>query len=335
LEVNSSHMMQENSTRPYLARSMSYGEVADRNTGLGWDLEYRPLKAREYEGYIACQEMGRSSAAIEHVGVTTQCQGEYQGNEIVIVLASCKSGDSVYTQGVDIGSDAALLMNSSCELHAKVPADSSVAQLYICPEVFARSWEGLASGVEPFQFDHHGFLGVPVDSVQSLLGATTSIVHSGNATGLEQDEFLSSMLAILAEEALSSRPDRFAKMRPHARMLSLARARDYVDEHIGEPISLSEVCSAAGVSISTLLRVFREFYDMSPLEYIKVRRLQESRRLLQLADPNKDSVSSILEASGLGSHGRSSRIYRQFYGESPKQTLGYRDHQSGSVCSSN
>lgn len=319
-------MKQENSARSYLASSMSCGEVADSKTELGWDLEYRPLEATECEGYIACQEMGRSSAAIEHFGVATQCLGEYQGDEIVILLASCASGDSVYTQGVNIGSGAALLMNSSCELHAKVTADSLIGQLYICPEVFARAWEGLAPGVDPFQFDHHGFLGVPVDSVQSLLRATDSIVHSGNATGLEQDEFLSGVLAILAEETLSGRPDRFARMRPHARMRSLARVRDYIEENIGEPICLPEVCLSAGVSISTLLRVFREFYDMSPLDYIKIRRLQESRRLLQLADPNQDSVSSILQASGLGSHGRSSRIYRQFYGESPKQTLGYRGH---------
>ena len=316
--------MQENSAGNVFFNSMSYGEVAERNIALGWNLQYRPLDATEYEGYIACSEMEHSSAAFEQVAFKTECAGEYLGAEISLIFVSNPSGEGAYTQGVDIADHAVLLMKNSCELQAKMADDSQVGQLYVSPEVFARSWQNLAPEVSPFQFDHHGFLEVQEPSVQHLLRKTASIVNAKNVTRLEQDEFLSTVLALLAEQAMSGQRDSFASMRPFARMRALTRARDYIEAHLAEPITLSEVCSAAGVSISTLLRIFREFYDISPQHYIHIMRLHESRRLLQLADPSKDSVASILRASGLGSHGRSSVSYRQFFGESPKQTLGYR-----------
>jgi AraC-like DNA-binding protein len=327
MAFNSSDVMQENTAGSFVASSMSYGQVAERNLLLGWNLEYRPLNAREYKGYIACQETEESSSAIEQVAFKSQCAGEYLGEEIVILFASCPPGEGIYAQGVDICEHSVLLLNRSCELHVKVADDSEIGQLYINPEVFARSWENLAPEVDPFQFDSHGFLGVPAGSMQSLLQETASLVHGENTDKLEQREVISNLLALLALQATPCEQDRFARMGPHARMRSLARARDYIEENFRQPISLSEVCLNAGVSISTLLRIFKEFYDISPLDYIKVRRLQECRRLLQLADPNEDSVSGTLQASGLGAHGRSSGDYRQFYGESPKQTLGYRSRK--------
>ncbi|MEP4484895.1 AraC family transcriptional regulator [Marinobacter alexandrii] len=320
--------MQEQSASPVPVNSMSYGEVAERNLTLGWNLDYRPLSAAEYQGYIACREMENSSAAFEQVAFKAECAGEYLGDEIVLLFVSNPSSEGAYTQGIDIADNSVLLMNTACELEAKMADNSRVGQLYISPEAFSRAWESLAPGTAPFQFDNHGFIKVDEESVQHLLRKTAALVHAEDVSKLEQDEFLSGVLALLADKAMSGQTESFSSLRPYVRMRALARARDYIKAHLGEPISLSEVCSEAGVSISTLLRIFREFYDVSPQQYIQVMRLQECRSLLQQADPDSGSVSSIMQACGLGSHGRSSRAYSRFSGERPKQTLGYRSRKS-------
>ena len=303
---------------------MSYGEVAERNVDLGWNLNYRPLNAAEYKGYIACSEMEVSSAAFEQVAFKTECAGEYLGDETVLLFVSNPAGEGAYTQGIDIADHSVLVMNTDCELHVKMADDSQVGQLYVNSEFFSRTWENLAPGIAPFQFDNHGFLDVGTQPVQYLLRKTASLVHANNVTKLEQEEILSGVLALMAEKASFGQFDSGVSMRPYARMRALARARDYIQGHLAKPISLSDVCLAAGVSISTLLRIFREYYDITPQHYIKVMRLHECHRLLQLADPDTGSVSHSMQASGLGSHGRSSKAYQLFYGESPKQTLGYR-----------
>lgn len=314
----------EDSSSRFLASSMSYDEVVERNLTLGWNLEYRQLRAQEYKGYIACQEIGRFGIAIEEVAVKSELAGEFLGDEVCILLPSSLSGEAVYAQGKDICNVSALVLNSNGELDANVAGGSHVGQLYLSTEEFTRAWASLAPDVEPFQHQCHGFLDMPAGSMQAIVLKAFSLVHSEHTTALQQDEFVSWVLALLAEHAVSSQGLHSLGLSLPSRMRSLNRARDYIDARLGEPIDLSDLCAEIGASISTLTRMFKKYYGLSPTAYIKVRRLHECRKLLQLSHPAHASVASIMQSSGLSSHGRHSQEYRVLFGENPKHSLGYR-----------
>ncbi len=94
------------------------------------------------------------------------------------------------------------------------------------------------------------------------------------------------------------------------------RALQVIEVNLFTPMKISEIGRACGASPSTLLRVFRRELGASPADYIRRRRLEESRRLLQSGDY---SVSEIATRIGYESAGAFSEAYKQLFGTSPSK----------------
>jgi AraC-like DNA-binding protein len=60
----------------------------------------------------------------------------------------------------------------------------------------------------------------------------------------------------------------------------LQRALRYVDEHLSQPLQVTELAAAACVSRFHLVRLFRSGTGASPLRYVRRRRIERARQLL-------------------------------------------------------
>ena len=60
-----------------------------------------------------------------------------------------------------------------------------------------------------------------------------------------------------------------------------ARAREFLERHVGDPVSLDDVAEAAGVSRSHVIRLFRRHYGITPFEFRRRLRIQRAQELLQ------------------------------------------------------
>jgi AraC-like DNA-binding protein len=102
----------------------------------------------------------------------------------------------------------------------------------------------------------------------------------------------------------------------------LRRARTFIDEHAGDPITLNEIATAARLSPRGLQAAFRRHLDTTPLAYLRSVRMEHAHRDLRRAAPG-DGVSVAAVAAGWGfTHlGRFSVEYRRRYGVYPSQTL--------------
>ncbi len=97
------------------------------------------------------------------------------------------------------------------------------------------------------------------------------------------------------------------------------RAIEFMQANISQPIGMTEVAAAAGVSIRALQLGFRTFKDTTPLAYLMKLRLREARQ--DLLDPeNSQAVSEICLKWGFFHFGRFSAVYRATYGENPSET---------------
>lgn len=103
------------------------------------------------------------------------------------------------------------------------------------------------------------------------------------------------------------------------------RARDYIDEHLHEPISLATLSDLSGVSVRTLQNGFNQFLQQTPVEYMRDRRLAVIHETLQRGAPG-DTVTDVLLRHGINSFGHFSSAYRQRYGCLPSETLRRRSH---------
>ncbi|PDV87450.1 AraC family transcriptional regulator [Rhizobium sp. H4] len=97
-------------------------------------------------------------------------------------------------------------------------------------------------------------------------------------------------------------------------------AIDFMHAHIAEPISLSEIATAARVSIRTLQQGFRQFRNTTPIAYLHEIRMVAARRDL-LESGAKQAVADIALRWGFTHLGRFAAEYRKRFGELPSQTL--------------
>ena len=60
---------------------------------------------------------------------------------------------------------------------------------------------------------------------------------------------------------------------------------------------------------------------MSPVRYLKLRRLHQARRALRRADPDLNTVQTIANRCGIWHLGRFAHEYKALFNEAPLETL--------------
>ncbi|WP_223514536.1 AraC family transcriptional regulator [Pseudomonas sp. GL-R-26] len=103
------------------------------------------------------------------------------------------------------------------------------------------------------------------------------------------------------------------------------KARDYIEEHLDEPISLTTLSELCGVSVRTLQNGFNQFLQQAPVEYIRDRRLAVIHESLKQGRAG-ETVTDILLRHGINSFGHFSSAYRHRYGCLPSDTLRRQKH---------
>jgi AraC family transcriptional regulator of adaptative response/methylated-DNA-[protein]-cysteine methyltransferase len=103
---------------------------------------------------------------------------------------------------------------------------------------------------------------------------------------------------------------------------ALRAARDYLDAHADERVTLQALARNVGVSPYHLQREFKRRYGVSPSEYTRSRRQSRFRRLLR----EENSVSRATYAAGFGS---SSRVYEGAARELGMTPAAYRRGGAG------
>jgi AraC-like DNA-binding protein len=98
---------------------------------------------------------------------------------------------------------------------------------------------------------------------------------------------------------------------PHLRV-----AKDLMDRHYAEPLSLDQVARQAGYSRFHFLRAFREAYGETPRAYLTRRRIERARDLLRSANL---TVTEICHMVGFSSLGSFSARFTELVGSSPSQ----------------
>lgn len=112
-------------------------------------------------------------------------------------------------------------------------------------------------------------------------------------------------------------------LRPAPRQATqlVRRARDYIAGHIHEPLTLKDLYTALGVSRRTLFYSFENVFGLTPMEYIKVQRLQGLHQSLLAAEPTTTKVTTLARKWGFWHSGQLAKDYKTMFGELPSATL--------------
>ena len=94
----------------------------------------------------------------------------------------------------------------------------------------------------------------------------------------------------------------------------LLRAKDLADARYFEPLEVSDLARAAGLSRAHFSREFRRAFGDSPHAYLLTRRLERAAALLRTTDR---SVADICLSVGLQSIGSFTTSFTRTFGRSP------------------
>lgn len=101
-----------------------------------------------------------------------------------------------------------------------------------------------------------------------------------------------------------------------AESVRIWRARNFIEEHAGEELSLTRVAKAAETSANYLSEKFKEAVGINFVKYVARARYEKAAALLREADLR---VSEIAFAAGFQSLSQFNRVFKKFSGKSPTE----------------
>ena len=90
----------------------------------------------------------------------------------------------------------------------------------------------------------------------------------------------------------------------------------YIYKNFSDRITLDEISNAGGVSRSKCCRVFKQYLQQSPVDFLNLYRLEVSCRLLR---DTKESISVVAQLCGFGQQSYYNRLFLRKYNCTPKE----------------
>lgn len=117
-------------------------------------------------------------------------------------------------------------------------------------------------------------------------------------------------------EQLSSLANQLVLEQQNSEPPLVQKARDYIDKHSAEPLSLTAVAKAAGASVFHFCKVFHRATGLKFTDYVARVRLEDART--QLLNPNR-RVSEVAYDVGFQSLTQFNRMFKRVFGQSPSE----------------
>ncbi len=124
-------------------------------------------------------------------------------------------------------------------------------------------------------------------------------------------------------EQLSALTNQLVLERQNIEPPLVQKAREFIDKHKTEALSLSTVAQAAGASLFHFCKVFRKSTGLKFTDYVARIRLEDART--QLLNPNR-RISEVAYDVGFQSLTQFNRMFKRVFGQSPTE---FREHLNG------
>lgn len=183
--------------------------------------------------------------------------------------------------------------------HRDLEVELAGHSLVPCPPAAARAFTALLS------------------TMFASLRATPEMLNHPQLRKALQQAIFNALLDIIPPAPGSAAP-----CAPPARQLLVKRARDYMEAHIDQPITIAELCIALGVSRRTLQYSFQEVLNLNPIKYLRTLRLNGVRRTLRHSSDTEGSlIADVAARWGFWHLSHFAAEYKALFGELPSETL--------------
>ncbi|MEL7482549.1 MAG: AraC family transcriptional regulator [Pseudomonadota bacterium] len=124
------------------------------------------------------------------------------------------------------------------------------------------------------------------------------------------------MAATSVAEAVGAPPSAEKKGKKTLQYQAIQRARDYIQDHLGDALSMQQLAQEAGMSASAFSRNFRQIVGQGPCAFVVAARVDKARLFLE------EGILSLAEIAfqcGFSSQSHFSNTFRKHLGVTPGQ----------------
>ena len=133
---------------------------------------------------------------------------------------------------------------------------------------------------------------------------------------LVNDDFLPLLISNIPTKLTSK-----CFLKPSRRSKLISQAEQKMLAHLEQPLTLKQLAQDLESSSSTLSYGFQDFFGISPMRYLKVRRLNAVRQRLKASVPESCTIAVLASEFGFYSPCHFTKDYKAMFGELPSQTL--------------
>ena len=297
----------------------SIEEVNEVSHARGWEGEFRQLSRGRITSRSRSLHLGPSSITFHRLDQRTHVRQVPPGGCVAFAIPS--PPQFLLVEGAELGNHEAFLVHAGSEAEIVTPQDAACQTLAVPQAVFESTAQAL--------FPRMRMTGAPFRVFQcapsrwsALRREMTRLLRDGQMSPEDVSHLLTGYLDLMAGEPENGSTE---KSLGNGSVCRIARrAQEYIEAHYSGKLRMEDLCRYTGVSLRSLQRCFAEYFQMSPSEYIRSRRLHAARQGLVAAASSQRTVTKIAVASGFTHLGRFSVDYREHFAESPRETLAKR-----------
>jgi AraC-like DNA-binding protein len=176
----------------------------------------------------------------------------------------------------------------------------------------------------PKTSDHRGlYVGQATDGIIEAVTRLLDLVAKAEDADLLGPLVIDEILIRLLRTSIGARVAQIGA--PTSGVRRIAEAVSWIREHFAQPVTVEEMAAAAHMSASSFHQRFKDVTTMSPLQYQKVLRLHEARRLMLFQHLD---AGDACHRVGYVSASQFSREYARFFGSAPTKDIA-RLHEQG------
>ncbi|WP_218158408.1 helix-turn-helix domain-containing protein [Variovorax sp. 770b2] len=310
-------------TEPFFTRQLTSEAQAQATSVDGWEQHYEQLSDGRFEGLSENLHLDFVQVFHEHANRTVLQAGLGRRDTVSLALTSVAGRGSWYC-GHDIGGRRLIALSPQREF--ELLAGAGMDLMAVCIDtaplaVLARTLFGPGFELrlpEPVPMRQPGF---DETEFARLLGSALTLARE-NLAQLEQPAARHMLSLSLADAVLQCIGcNAFEADLPAGtvtRRHTVAMAREYMQAHADETISVPDLCTATGVSRRALQYAFEDVLRLSPVTYLRVMRLNRVR--CELRACVRDTIGDVAARWGFWHLSRFACDYSRLFGELPSAT---------------
>ena len=293
---------------PYYEGFQAIEALQASSEAAGWECEYRQIDAGNLEARTVFQPVGICSLLCETANRRLAVSAKTPEDAVTCFVPL--PGTRALINGRHLTDDRIMLLAPDIDIHSVSISDAEIWSIHLPTELLDECLDPASVGTCAIEGQPYLILELRA-AIQCALGAEQEHVldhHEARFADLTQKLILGDI-----PEARSDRYHRRQKRK------ALARAVEYIEAHLTRPLRMGQICSYAGVSQSTLERLFRRDFQQTPSAYLRARRLDAVRRELQGGLGTSKTIADVATRHGFTHMGRFSSAYRRQFGRRPSE----------------